>query len=108
MKVFRCWYVKTIAAYGKSPVAVNEVLKTCPLVGCQSMQDANSAVSLPCRCLIDECSTWATVFLHPSHLKDISLNHCYCLFVSYKKRLCCFLYKWCNNCRFKKEVTVNT
>lgn len=34
MKVFRSWYVKTIAAHGKIPITINEVLKTCLLVGC--------------------------------------------------------------------------
>jgi len=76
MRDFQSWHLKTIATCGKTPITVNGVFKACVLVGCQPVQDAISAVSLPCRCLVDGCNTWATLFQYPSHLKGISLRHC--------------------------------
>lgn len=43
-EIFRSWHVKTIAADGKTPITANEVLKPCLSVGCQCVQDAESAV----------------------------------------------------------------
>lgn len=44
MMVCRSCPVKTIAFHGE-------------LTTCQSVQDAISAAALPCRCLVDDCST---------------------------------------------------